>query len=547
MVHNECGCCRADKEPSSYTNDGIDGNTTCDQEGDALIQKCICKTTCNCCGKQDKSSNAEIFIESECESGATQKASELLCGCDSSCRDNGSVERNRCQTAKVYKESVELIQKHDNLNAFVSIFKENEACADSCGVAASNNVNNQPLYNMPISIKDNFCVKGLPTTCASELLKGCCFDIEATVVERLRKCGAVIIGKTNMDEFAMGCKNEYTPFGRVGNPIDADYICGGSSGGSACSVAFGACAASLGSDTGGSVRQPAALCGLVGMKGTLGRISGFGLFPLAPSLDCVGVITKNVEVNLCVFNAICGCDEKDVKTAYAANLPVNPRVALKIDSSVKVGILEESFIPYVCDNERNAIKRCEKALIDRGYEVCRVSIDGFADISPNYRAICCYEAYGSFINYGGMYSHSEQMKNADAEDIVAHKDEHFGSEVRRRLDYGKSLQKGEDKHSTYLRAVDFRKYMRKQFSDIFERCDVVVYPTVMRNAIRFDDPTRYDDTFEVVANLIGCPSLSLPFGKDNKGFPLSLQLTANTLREDLMYKLAFNLEKIAKQ
>lgn len=387
-----------------------------------------------------------------------------------------------------------------------------------------------PLAGIPIAVKDNICVRGMQTSCGSRILGPYHPPYNATVISRLNVAGSVIIGKTNCDEFAMGSSNENSAFGPVKNPWDISRVPGGSSGGSAAAVAAGIVPAALGSDTGGSVRQPAALCGVIGLKPTYGRVSRYGLVAFGSSLDQIGVLTRTAGDAAALLQVIAGRDPHDSTTA---DVPV-PDYSAELDKDIKgmrLGVsralLGEGLNPEV----RTAIEKAIDAYRDLGADIVEIDLPHAQYAIAVYYIIATAEASSNLARFDGVrYGFRAEDAPALRNMYRKTRDEGFGPEVKRRIMLGTYVLSAGYYDAYYLKAQKVRTLLRQDFTNAFRKCDAVLTPTTPTPAFMFgekvDDPLAMylNDVFTVTANLAGVPGVSIPCGLSSEGLPIGLQL-----------------------
>jgi aspartyl-tRNA(Asn)/glutamyl-tRNA(Gln) amidotransferase subunit A len=406
---------------------------------------------------------------------------------------------------------------------------------------------NAPLRGIPLAIKDIICTQGVRTTCGSRILTDFVPSYDATVVARLRAAGAIVLGKTNTDEFAMGSSTESSAFFATRNPWDLDRVPGGSSGGSAAAVAADACLGALGSDTGGSVRQPAAFCGVVGLKPTYGRVSRYGLIAFASSLDQVGVLTKDVTDAAILLGVIAGYDPKD---ATSLDVPVpDYTAALTGDvTGVRVGVPREYFVAGMQPEVEAAVRAALDALAELGADVVEVSLPHTDYALPVYYLIAPAEASANLARYDGV----RYGLRVDAPTLGAiyerTRGEGFGPEVKRRIMLGTYALSAGYYDAYYLKAQKVRTLIKEDFDRAFEQVDVLVAPVTPTTAFRLgekkDDPIQMylSDVFTLSMNLAGICGLSLPCGFDSAGLPIGLQVMGPALGEEMVLKVAHAYE-----
>jgi aspartyl-tRNA(Asn)/glutamyl-tRNA(Gln) amidotransferase subunit A len=405
------------------------------------------------------------------------------------------------------------------------------------------------LAGLPVAVKDNICTKGIRTTCASKILSNFIPPYDATVVEGLKRANAVIVGKTNMDEFAMGSSNETSYFGLVKNPFDPERIPGGSSGGSAAAVASHMATMALGSDTGGSVRQPASLSGVVGMKPTYRRVSRYGLVAFASSLDQIGTITKDVKYCAMLSSVICAHDPRDSTSLKQAESDFSESLEGEI-KYIKLGIPKEYFGEGLDEEVREAVMKAVGVLEKLGMKVEEVSLPHTDKAIATYYVLADAEASSNLARYDGVrYGFRAEGELELSRMYKKTRSEGFGAEVKRRIILGTYVLSAGYYEAYYAKAQKVRTVIREDFTRAFEKVDVIVTPTSPTTAFKIgekiDDPlTMYlSDIYTVSANLAGIPAISVPCGKDSKDLPIGLQIMGKPLSESLILKVAYALEQ----
>ncbi|KZR76126.1 Asp-tRNA(Asn)/Glu-tRNA(Gln) amidotransferase subunit GatA [Prochlorococcus marinus] len=439
------------------------------------------------------------------------------------------------------------------LHAFLDITADRaRADADRIDEALAAGESLPPLAGVPLAIKDNLCTKGIRTTCSSRMLETFVPPYESTVTERLWQAGAVLLGKTNLDEFAMGSSTETSAFGATSNPWDISRVPGGSSGGSAAAVAAGECMAALGSDTGGSIRQPASFCGVVGLKPTYGRVSRWGLVAFASSLDQVGPFTTNVADAAELLQVIAGSDPRD-STCLNVAVPDYCSALSQPMSGVRIGLIRECFDQNGLDAQvkRTVLKAAEK-LQSLGAELVEVSCPRFSDGIATYYVIAPSEASANLARYDGVkYGYRAEGADALAAMTARSRAEGFGSEVQRRILIGTYALSAGYMDAYYKKAQQVRTLIRQDFDAAFQTVDVLLTPTSPTTAFQVgahaDDPLAMylADLLTIPANLAGLPAISLPCGFDDDGLPIGVQLIANVLEESRLLQVAFHYEQAA--
>lgn len=410
------------------------------------------------------------------------------------------------------------------------------------------------LAGIPIGIKDNLCTQGIPTTCASKILEQFVPPYESTVTQRLGEAGAVMVGKTNLDEFAMGGSTENSAFQRTANPWDLERIPGGSSGGSAAAVAAGECTVALGSDTGGSIRQPAALCGVVGMKPTYGLVSRYGLVAFASSLDQIGPFGRSVEDVAILLKEIAGHDPKDA-TSLKVEIPdypslLKPELTSKNQRKFRVGIIKETFGEGVQPAVAQAVLQAVEQFKALGAEVQEISCPQFRYGIAAYYIIAPSEASANLARYDGVkYGFRAEQSDNLITMYTKTRAQGFGDEVKRRIMIGTYTLSAGYYDAYYLKAQKVRTLIKQDFERAFAEVDVLVCPTSPTTAFKAgekkDDPLGMYllDLMTIPVNLAGLPGLSLPCGFDDQGLPIGLQIIGNVLREDLVLQAAYAYEQ----
>lgn len=400
------------------------------------------------------------------------------------------------------------------------------------------------LAGIPIGIKDNLCTLGIRTTCGSKILENFVPPYESTVTRRLAEAGAVMVGKTNLDEFAMGSSTENSAYQLTANPWDTSRVPGGSSGGSAAAVAADECPIALGSDTGGSIRQPASFCGVVGLKPTYGLVSRYGLVAYASSLDQIGPFGRSVEDTAILLQAIAGHDPKD-STSLKIEIPDYTQSLTNSLKGKKIGVIRETFgeglDPVVGEAVQTALQTLEKL----GATVQEISCPRFRYGLPTYYIIAPSEASANLARYDGV---KYGYRTAEAENLLEMymktRAEGFGAEVKRRIMIGTYALSAGYYDAYYLKAQKVRTLIKQDFEQAFEQVDVLVCPTAPTTAFKAgektDDPLSMylSDLMTIPVNLAGLPGMSLPCGFDAQGLPIGLQIIANVLREDQIFAVA---------
>src|SRR6266536_16104 len=459
--------------------------------------------------------------------------------------------RRETSARAVVESALQAAEKlNRTLNAFLEIDRQaalKRAEAIDTEVASQRTAGERtlpPLAGIPIAIKDNICVRGLQTSCGSRILGSYKPPYNATAIERLIAAGTVIIGKTNCDEFAMGSSNENSAFGPVKNPWNTSRVPGGSSGGSAAAVAAGIVPVALGSDTGGSVRQPASLCGVIGVKPTYGRVSRYGLVAFGSSLDQIGVFARETSDAAVVLQVIAGRDRHDATTAdvavpdYSAQLKGNA-------SGLRLGVSRELLGEGLDDEVRDAVEKAIEAYRELGAEIVDIDLPHAKYAIAVYYIIATAEASSNLARYDGVrYGFRAEDAPALREMYRKTRDEGFGAEVKRRIMLGTYVLSAGYYDAYYLKAQQVRALIKQDFARAFEKCDAIVTPTSPTPAFAFgekvDDPLAMylNDVFTVTANLAGVPGISVPCGLSSNALPIGLQLLGPHWSEALLFRLA---------
>jgi aspartyl-tRNA(Asn)/glutamyl-tRNA(Gln) amidotransferase subunit A len=404
------------------------------------------------------------------------------------------------------------------------------------------------LEGIPIGIKDNLCTRGIPTTCGSRILEGFVPAYESTVTQKLQDAGAVMVGKTNLDEFAMGSSTENSGYQVTANPWDLSRVPGGSSGGSAAAVAAEECVVALGSDTGGSIRQPASLCGVVGMKPTYGLVSRFGLVAYASSLDQIGPFGRTVEDAAILLQAIAGYDAKD-STSLQVEIPDYTQ-ALKPDlKGLKVGIITETFGEGLDEIVAEKVKEAIAQLKSLGATVQEISCPRFRYGLPTYYIIAPSEASANLARYDAVKYGIREEADTLIDMYTKTRAKGFGTEVKRRIMLGTYALSAGYYDAYYLKAQKVRTLIKQDFDQAFEKVDVLVCPTAPTTAFKAGEKTAdplsmyLSDLMTIPVNLAGLPSMSIPCGFDKQNLPIGLQLIGNVLREDVLFRVGYAYEQ----
>jgi aspartyl-tRNA(Asn)/glutamyl-tRNA(Gln) amidotransferase subunit A len=436
--------------------------------------------------------------------------------------------------------------KDTSVGAFVEVFRD-EAMRRASELDGED-PSGRPLFGIPVAVKDNICMRGMPMTCGSRILRGYRPPYDATVVRRLREAGAVIIGTTNMDEFAMGSSTEHSSYRPTRNPWDTDCAPGGSSGGSAAAVAAGMVPAALGSDTGGSIRQPASFCGVTGLKGTWGRVSRAGLVAFASSLDQIGPVAADVDGCARILSAIAGADGID-STALASPCPVldaGPSASLE---GLRIGMPRSTGDAGLDPAVEAALSGAVRMAGSAGAEVAQVDLPDLGLSIACYYVIATAEASSNLARYDGVRYGMRVGAPTTARMYARTRSAGFGDEVKRRILLGTFVLSAGYYESYYGTACAVRKWIGESYQRLFESVDLIMLPTApgpaFRLGERLEDPVSMylSDIFTTPANVAGLPAVSVPAGLSADGLPVGLQLIAGEGREDLLIRGAAALER----
>ncbi len=436
------------------------------------------------------------------------------------------------------------------VDAFVTLTRENAyKRAEELQEKLNNGEDIGVLGGVPIAIKDNICTKNVKTTCSSRMLENFVPIYNATVIENLENSGAIVLGKTNMDEFAMGSSTETSYIKKTKNPWNTECVPGGSSGGSAASVASDMAYASLGSDTGGSIRQPASYCSVVGLKPTYGMVSRYGLIAFASSLDQIGPFTKTVEDSAIMLNIISGYDKNDTTSANLEKKDYTKFLNNDI-KNFKIGI-DENFVKDGLNQDvKEAYETSIKKLKEAGAQIVNVDLNYAKYSLATYYIIATAEASSNLGRYDGIrYGHRAENFD-DLQDLyVKSRTEGFGPEVKRRIMLGTYVLSSGYYDAYYKRAQQVRTLIIENFKKAFESCDAILIPTAPSTAFKFgaksSNPLEMylEDIYTVPVNIAGLPAISVPGGFDSNGMPIGMQFIANAFEEDKLFQVAYAYEQ----
>ncbi len=457
------------------------------------------------------------------------------------------IEKNQAKPSQITEDILKRIKAtNTKTNSYILV---NEREARKASKALDGADAQRPLSGIPVVIKDNICVKDEETTCSSKILKGFKPPYDATVIKKLKDARAVLTGKANMDEFAFGSSCETSCYGPTRNPWDLERIPGGSSGGSAASVASGQAVMALGSDTGGSIRQPAAMCGVVGLKPTYGRVSRYGLIAFASSLDQIGPLTKDVEDAALVLGVIAGYDEMD-STSVDTKVPDYKKSLVKDIKGLRIGIPKEYFIEGIEPEVLKAVKDAIRLLESMGAVVKDVSLPHTEYAVSTYYIIAPAEASSNLARFDGVQYGFRAKNPKDLIDMyIQTRSQGFGDEAKRRILLGTYVLSSGYYEAYYLKAQKVRTRIREDFSKVFGSVDCIVTPTSPTTAFKIGEKTEdplsmyLSDIFTIPANLAGVPAMSIPCGFTKRDLPIGLQILADAFKEEVIFNVAYAYEQ----
>ena len=458
-----------------------------------------------------------------------------------------ALKKKEIKPIDLVEEAFNRIEKNKELNAYITLDKER--AIKRAKELEEKEVGDNLLFGLPIAVKDNIVTKDLRTTCASHILENFIPIYNATVVDKINAKDMIIIGKTNMDEFAMGSSSRTSYFGAPRNPWNKEKISGGSSGGSATTIAARDVLFALGTDTGGSIRQPASYTGIVGMKPTYGRVSRYGLIAFASSLDQIGPMTRNVYENALLLNAIVGEDEKDLTSASKPLEDFTRKIGKDI-KGMKIALPTYFMSDIVSEEIRKEVEKTVDLLKQSGATVEKVDMKYLDKAVTLYQIIAMGEASSNLARFDGIRYGYQAENPKDIEDLYLETRKNgFGKEVKRRIMVGSYLLSGENAKTYYNKALSIRDDMKKEFDKVFANYDLIIGPTTTTTAYDItdpmDDPSKsfMDDVLVIPVNMAGLPGLSLPIGKNKENMPIGLQIIGNSFDEATIYQLASFLEK----
>lgn len=453
------------------------------------------------------------------------------------------------ETVDMYREQMEKMEPQ--IHAFLSVDEDRLAGRiQEVEEGIKSGRYSGPLAGVPVAVKDNICTRGQKTTCASKILENFVPAFDAEAVKRLEDAGMIVLGKTNMDEFAMGSTTETSAFGVTKNPWNIEHVPGGSSGGSCAAVAAGEAVLALGSDTGGSIRQPAAYCGVTGLKPTYGRVSRYGLIAYASSLDQIGPVGRNVKDCAALFEVIAGHDAKDSTSSQKA---VESWESLTEGSlkGKKIGIPKEYFAQGTDEEVKKALTDAMELMKQNGAEVEYFSLKMVDYVIPAYYIIACAEASSNLERFDGVkYGYRNRESTELHEMYKKSRAEGFGEEVKRRILLGSFVLSAGYYDAYYLKALKAKALIKKEFDQAFEKYDCILAPASPTTAPKIGtslcDPLQMylSDIYTVAVNLAGLPAVSLPCGKDSQGLPVGMQIIGDCFQEKKILQTAAAYEAL---
>lgn len=460
------------------------------------------------------------------------------------------LDSKEISAVELTEQYLDRIEKSDKeINSYITVCKENALADAKKAQEVIDSGNSGAFTGLPISVKDNICTLGVKTTCASHMLDDFIPPYNATVMEKLKKDNIVMLGKTNMDEFAMGGSSQTSYFGGVKNPYDLTRVTGGSSGGAAASVSADLCAAALGSDTGGSVRQPASFCGVTGLKPTYGTVSRWGLIAFASSLDQIGVIAKSAEDTGYMLEGIYGYDENDATSSKKSEGNYNSLIGSDVNK-LKIGVPKEFFGDGLNDEVKTAVLNAVEYYKKLGCEIVDVSLPSLEYAVSAYYLISSAEAASNLSRFDGIKYGLRSGLGEDFNDLIKNsRREGFGQEVKRRIMLGNYALCSGYYDAYYKNATRIRTQIRNEYADIFRKCDVMLTPTAPTTAYKIgeqeNDPVKMylADIYTVTVNIAGLPAISTTCGYDSKGLPIGMSLIGKAFDEKTIIAVCDRFEK----
>ena len=462
-----------------------------------------------------------------------------------------SVNKGTITVSSLTQTILHDIEKKKELNHFLTVAHETsliEAQKADERIASGQNL---PLDGMIVALKDNLCTTSMPTTCASKILENFRPVYNATVVERLRNNGAVIIGKTNLDEFAMGSSGENSAFGRTLHPLDNSYVPGGSSSGSAVAVAVGHAHIALGSETGGSVRQPAAFCGTVGYKPSYGVLSRYGLVAFASSIDQIGIFSPDVPSLAVVTDVISGHDPHDATSAAIAPMKAFDKLEEYSRKPITVAVLPDAIVNDCSDEVLTVYRRCIEQMKENGVHFISAEIPANDAWIPTYYILSSAEASSNLARFDGIrYGFRASLENDDDDIMTLTRSQGFGMEVKRRIMLGTYVLSAGHYDAYYRKAQQARRLIFDGYNKIFSQADALFLPTTPTTAFKSGEKTSdpiamyLSDYFTASANLAGIPAINIPAGKASNGFPVGMQLQTTNFSDEKLFSIAHRFQTL---
>ncbi len=460
-----------------------------------------------------------------------------------------ALDNKEISARELASEYISKIKEYDgDLKCYITLAEEQAYEQADSAQEIINGGNSKPLTGIPLAIKDNICTIGVKTTCASRMLENFIPPYNATVMEKLDSQNIVMLGKTSMDEFAMGGSTQTSAFAKTKNPYNKECVPGGSSGGSAAAVSAGLCAAALGSDTGGSIRQPSSFCGVTGMKPTYGRVSRYGLVAFASSLDQIGPIGRDSRDCAVILNAICGYDPHDGTSEKVPTEDFSAKIGQPV-KGMKIALPKEFFADGINDDVRNAVLRAADTYKAMGAEIIECSMPSLKYAVPAYYLLACAEAASNLSRYDGIkYGHRAEKADSYEDLVVKSRTQGFGDEVKRRILLGNYALSSGYYDAYYRKALALRQLIREEYAAIFEKCDVIVTPTAPTAAYTPEmtsDPVQMyqADICTVTVNIAGLPAVSTTCGYDNDGMPIGMSVIGRKFDESTVLQVSDAFER----
>lgn len=455
------------------------------------------------------------------------------------------LDKKEISSKELTKEYIDRIKKYDSeIESYITVTEEKAYADAEKAQKLIDSGKASMLCGIPMAIKDNICTDGIRTTCSSKMLENFIPPYNATVIEKLESENIVMLGKVSMDEFAMGGSTQTSAFAKTKNPYDKSRVPGGSSGGSAAAVSASFCAAALGSDTGGSIRQPAAFCGVTGLKPTYGRVSRYGLVAFASSLDQIGPIAKNAEDCGTILNAIAGYDPHDGTVSKCDTMDYTSKIGQSI-KGMKIAVPKEFYAEGIDSEVKEAVLKAAEVYKSMGAELVECSMPSLKYAVAAYYLISSAEASSNLSRYDGIkYGHRSEKGENFNELICNSRSEGFGAEVKRRILLGNYALSSGYYDAYYGKALALKQRIRAEYAGIFEKCDVILTPTTPSVAYgineNISDPVKMyqADICTVTVNIAGLPALSIPCGTDPSGLPIGMQMIGAKFSEDILLNAA---------